>query len=461
MEQGPIVNTRADKNDMEVATMEEPSEISRRLALASLLSGAALLPAARAGAATCSTTPTNTALKNVKLDYCAAGDGVTDDTAAIQNAVNSGQSLYFPPGTYLISNTITLPNVQDIVYVGSGKGQTIIFQSTAGADAFLSTNLYFRTSWRDLSIRGVSGSGHCIHVTGGIYECDFTEVLFYAGGSGVYAVNQPVFSTLFNRCSFSSYNTHAVEITGGSTCTFLNCYAHYAGDGYYGYRVYGEVLMLGCNGIDGCSLPGGSSGWGTFGASTTEGDSMNAVYHLTCINCNVEDHAKEGIYLKYDGRANIINTTFLAGATGTYDSHLRVDYCDELVELVNCSFLSNGAALSAGRTQPISAVNVANIKAVSCNVSVFQSPYGDFKLASETIGGNEYLALGVHLNSLKTVSLCVSGPPPQTVGDSLTLGNQTATNAINGTIAAPTQVAGYLVAFLNGTEIRIPYFTPV
>ncbi|MDI9697436.1 glycosyl hydrolase family 28-related protein [Burkholderia cenocepacia] len=34
------------------------------------------------------------------------GDGVTDDTAALQVALNAGIPLYFPPGTYLYGNTL-------------------------------------------------------------------------------------------------------------------------------------------------------------------------------------------------------------------------------------------------------------------------------------------------------------------------------------------------------------------
>lgn len=45
--------------------------------------------------------------------YNAKGDGRTDDTAAIQLAINEntgqGRILYFPPGTYLVSDTLTWP----------------------------------------------------------------------------------------------------------------------------------------------------------------------------------------------------------------------------------------------------------------------------------------------------------------------------------------------------------------
>jgi hypothetical protein len=44
--------------------------------------------------------------------FGAVGDGVTDDTSAIQTAINSGagSTVYFPNGTYIVSTSLTLPN---------------------------------------------------------------------------------------------------------------------------------------------------------------------------------------------------------------------------------------------------------------------------------------------------------------------------------------------------------------
>ncbi len=52
--------------------------------------------------------PPGVRVRNVKA-YGAVGDGVHDDTAAIQAAYNKAGLIYFPNGTYLISDTITAP----------------------------------------------------------------------------------------------------------------------------------------------------------------------------------------------------------------------------------------------------------------------------------------------------------------------------------------------------------------
>ncbi|WP_197231059.1 glycosyl hydrolase family 28-related protein [Novipirellula artificiosorum] len=50
-------------------------------------------------------------MKTVSVNECGAtGDGVTDDTDAIQDACRSGKPVvFFQPGTYLINGTIEVP----------------------------------------------------------------------------------------------------------------------------------------------------------------------------------------------------------------------------------------------------------------------------------------------------------------------------------------------------------------
>lgn len=49
------------------------------------------------------------------LDYGAKGDGVTDDTAAIQAALNAEAAVFLPEGIYIISSQLTIPTGKALV----------------------------------------------------------------------------------------------------------------------------------------------------------------------------------------------------------------------------------------------------------------------------------------------------------------------------------------------------------
>lgn len=62
-------------------------------------------------------------------DYGAVGDGVTDDTVAIQAAINTGFNLVFPAGTYLANNLTQSTNFQRFY----AYGQVTIAKNANGA----------------------------------------------------------------------------------------------------------------------------------------------------------------------------------------------------------------------------------------------------------------------------------------------------------------------------------------
>ncbi|MEE5992097.1 MAG: glycosyl hydrolase family 28-related protein [Oscillospiraceae bacterium] len=53
------------------------------------------------------------------LDFGAVGDGITDDTTALKRAAESGETVFFPAGTYILSEEIHLSRV-DIHWYGVG-----------------------------------------------------------------------------------------------------------------------------------------------------------------------------------------------------------------------------------------------------------------------------------------------------------------------------------------------------
>lgn len=69
------------------------------------------------------------------MDFGAVGDGVTDDTTAIQNAVDASISVFFPTGSYLISTPITLPSGSNVYGTNGGQfssGTTITNNAVGG-----------------------------------------------------------------------------------------------------------------------------------------------------------------------------------------------------------------------------------------------------------------------------------------------------------------------------------------
>jgi len=71
------------------------------------------------------------------LEYGAKGDGVTDDTAAIQAAIDVGGPVYFPSGTYIISAPLSVRNNKSLSMFGpEGAKPTAIIRCSAGFSGF-------------------------------------------------------------------------------------------------------------------------------------------------------------------------------------------------------------------------------------------------------------------------------------------------------------------------------------
>ena len=70
---------------------------------------------------------------NVK-DFGAVGNGVTDDTVAIQAALNATRNLYFPDGTYIVSATLTMQ--PDTQLQGTTPEKCLFQRTTAYGDTF-------------------------------------------------------------------------------------------------------------------------------------------------------------------------------------------------------------------------------------------------------------------------------------------------------------------------------------
>lgn len=186
--------------------------------------------------------------------YGAQGDGVTDDTAEIQQAINDahdigGGIVFMPPGTYLISSALTI--YTGITLRGSGTEATFINQSNATAKGIIANDAASVTL-EDFLLDGPnSGTGIGIEFTwtlaGNNPFHNFRNIwVRQFGGDGV-KVQTPIVSrfdkVIVQDCGGHGFNWYHA----GTSCTFTACWAR--DNALAGYRFFESVYQ----GLTGCA----------------------------------------------------------------------------------------------------------------------------------------------------------------------------------------------------------------
>src|SRR5215472_16480468 len=100
---------------------------------------------------------------NVKTNYGAVGDGVTDDTAAIQKGLNAlgptNPTLYFPAGTYRITQTLSLASQMHVNVIGQDPATTTILWAGASGGTMLYLNGVAYSRFDRLTFDGQGSAG--------------------------------------------------------------------------------------------------------------------------------------------------------------------------------------------------------------------------------------------------------------------------------------------------------------
>lgn len=252
---------------------------------------------------------------NVK-DFGAIGDSVTDDTVAINSAIESlpeaGGSVFFPAGTYLHTDDIRARNALRLI--GEGSSSTVLYQVTPSANGISGEDiLSFSMSGLRLSgPGGGTGTGikftrvnnnatNYLHLTD-IHIRTFGQDGFYVS-NGIVSHLDTVVSAYNGRHGFFFQGLNGVI---GTSTTLSNCFAdENVGSGYM-IDTMGYMALVACaadhNGVgyslinaigvtgSGCGSENNGNGWeisGGYGSVITGG----WIYTNNGVGVHVKDNA--------------------------------------------------------------------------------------------------------------------------------------------------------------------------
>ena len=173
-------------------------------------------------------------------DFGAVGDGVTDDTAAIQAAIDAATAVYFPEGTYKITDTISNTTATTIELIGYGEVLIDVQANVSGTPNVFQLGANGVTT--DIKVSNIKFDGN--HSTYG----DNDRIL-----------NLTANHVLVEKCSFEGYGDRGVFSTQYGQedelffATIKDCYADGGSQAFY-------INGGGSKHVEGCTVKNTSGG---------------------------------------------------------------------------------------------------------------------------------------------------------------------------------------------------------
>ncbi|HEY6731041.1 MAG TPA: right-handed parallel beta-helix repeat-containing protein [Solirubrobacterales bacterium] len=278
----------------------------------------------------------------------AAGDGVTNDRAAIQSACDAaaeagGGIVFFPAGTYSIDSTSTITVEDNVTLVGVGRGSKVkcsneetnsllyMFRCVDGS------HVQVRNLWLDGPEElGAEGEVRLLHHNGGGGSLLVLDCFLRKGGTAI-KVDAAAESITVARCEFTEQSEFGILTSGSSPgdirISVRDCYFHDLGETTTEHAIY--VPNNHSLDVDGCSFAD-LSGYGVhvFGQSSggdycrvrgcmfrgaMRGAMITNKYTLTVIAHCQFSVAATNLQIKVVGSARIVDCDFEAVANGFPD----------------------------------------------------------------------------------------------------------------------------------------------
>lgn len=317
------------------------------------------------------------------MDFGAIGNGVADDTAAVQAAITASRSVYFPAGTYLISSEITVPTTTAIF--GNNKVNTIIKANTVGQKIFSVSPTNYNVKFSNITIDGNSKA------TQGI-----SSIATVDGQSAHMVLDNIEVSNCTDKniyLKFMAYgllqNTYSSNVAANSsaTCLYMESCANceiYAGLYYNGKA--GSITLLKTNN----SVFLGMRLYNDSSVSSAQLLLVNSSYSNVFDGCSFEPqgaaNVTNNVKLQGGGGKSCTDNTFkdchFIGVPGTSTNIISVDAYKTIID--GCKFIAQtGASILLG-SQQYSYINNC------CDLVTYDTPVYSI-VTVDNAGGNPYV----------------------------------------------------------------------
>jgi hypothetical protein len=324
------------------------------------------------GAGAVDRTVANKLRENVSVkDFGAVGDGITNDTVAIQAALNSGaKRVFVPAGTYVITATLTIPD--NVSLEGDGIGATI-FDGSSATYANLTSGRHISTvggSWGSLPALSAD-------VNKGDRTLTFASAPSIVPGDVLQIYNPTDFSFSGFRAEYRAGEFIRVAKVSGTTVTLQGtlCDSYLAADVDL-YKLQGATS---CN-LRGFTLKGLSSGGAVFG-----------INFFNAVDSSIEDVRVYGCSYTQISVNQCFNVQ-LRGCTGEEDftTNFGGDYG---LAIANSHIVNVSGGYYAAARHGVTTGGFSGVGCVSCRYMSFQgvtiSTSGDAQ-AADFHGNMEY-----------------------------------------------------------------------
>lgn len=364
---------------------------------------------------------------NVK-DYGAKGDGATDDSAALNaaaTALQSGQSLYFPAGNYIVNTACVLVR---------GKSNIAIF-GDGTSTRLRPTN------------QGPTGTKQDYHTTFAIDQCEYVTIsdmvieskgenygntdaygglsggnprtnaiINYGGSALLVARSNEV--TLNNITARYCGSVGVVYLTSSQNIVVEECFANALSLGYAGFAVDNwadsAVQTQRTYKFFNCRVAKETATYSAKAGIAAEGDEITGrLINLDVTGCIFEDCAIGGDAPEFGSGVSAIDTRLTMSSTISKNCYIGLTWIKRggavdfsWCRVSGCTFIQNavtGAYIAIGTATGDADVSIIGTKIFSANTSVWASVGAVTNQALKVSSG---VAVGGYLNGVIKVDGC-------------------------------------------------------